>query len=389
MARPRKWPPLPKRRHGTGSLARLPDGRLRARLPARLDPKRTAREFPADALPEAQAWLAAQLAPPPASTTAAATVRDWSGLWWANAVAPMHPPNTAKWYLYALRQLEPLYGTLLADLRPSALQAVVGTLSARLAPSNVTAIVGVWRRCLAAAVDDELISRNPAARLVLPRPGPRPKRRHLTPDEARRIAAAIPGHRFEAAFALMLGCGLRIGEILGLRWADVGDGRLRVEQQFTNGHFRPVPKGRNPHDVPLPPFAAAALRRHRAAQPVGPVLVFASPAARPPWSRPWSDNTVAADLAALLVTLGIDHATPHASRHGLATYWLNRGVPPATVAELLGHADPSITLRAYSHSSADARSQAGALVDGLFAGVSGDLGGFGAGQPTPPIESEG
>src|SRR5947199_374007 len=66
----------------------------------------------------------------------------------------------------------------------------------------------------------EVASRN-VARLV-----DRPRRERtqinpFTPDEARQFLAAVRGHRLEALFSVALALGLRQGEALGLRWADI------------------------------------------------------------------------------------------------------------------------------------------------------------------------
>jgi integrase len=41
----------------------------------------------------------------------------------------------------------------------------------------------------------------------------------LTPKDARRLLAAVQGHRLEALYAVALALGLRRGEALGLEWS--------------------------------------------------------------------------------------------------------------------------------------------------------------------------
>lgn len=59
---------------------------------------------------------------------------------------------------------------------------------------------------------------------------------------------------------------------------------------------------------------------------------------------------------------------PHKLRHSFASLALVNGVDIVTIAELLGHADPAITLRVYSHSNEIAKQQAASLVRNLLAG---------------------
>lgn len=375
MPRPRKprWPPLPKRPYGAGSLSRdAATGEIRARLPARVSPTRRSRLFPPDAAAEASSWLDSHLTPAAAAASPADTLADWAGYWHSTFVAPVRPHTTTRLYLYALRRLEPIYSTLLAELRPSQLQAVVGALSGHLSAATLRGVVMVWRRCLDAAVQDGLLTRNPARGLTLPpmERGQR-ERRHITAQELAVLWPAIRGHRFEAAYALLLGCGLRIGEILGLSWAhvDLDAATAWIERQYTDGQWRPMPKGRNPHRIPLPPAVVAALRRHRARQPEGAVLVMQSEMTRGRRARrtplagplPWSAPVVRADFARLLADLKIAPAVPHAGRHGLASFWLDNGVPAAVVAQRLGHAHAGTTLTFYARTGDEGQARADEL----------------------------
>lgn len=292
---------------------------------------------------------------------------DWAGHWLDTFVRPVRAPNTVQAYVYALRQLEPLYATPLADLRPSQLQEIVGILSQRVSAPNVQALVGVWRRCLDAAVDDELIVRNPSRRLVLPPSQQRQARRTLTASEIVALMAGSVGHRFEGAFALLLGCGLRIGEAMGLAWVDVdlAGRRAWIHRQWTSNQWRDTPKGRRAHWVHLPEAVAAALIRHRNSQPEGALLVMQSE--RP--DRPWRSQTVGRALSALAADLGLPPITAHSSRHGLTSFLFNAGVPATEISDRLGHSGPAILLRHYAHADQDSRDQADALIDTLLSGI--------------------
>lgn len=372
---PRKKKPE-RRQRGTGSISvDKRTGVIRARVTIDGEDRRRSKKFRPGMLAEAEAWIAAHLDPAPVVTIV--SLRDWAGSWWWTYVEPIRPPNTAKWYLYALRKLARLYGLPLADIRPSALQGVVGALSGRLDAASVQGIVGVWRRCLAAAVEDGLIARNPASRLTLPKVTRRQPARYLTPDEVAQLWPAIRGRRFEGGFAIMLGCGLRIGEVLGLAWEsiDFEHHRIWVQRQYTNGHWRDLPKGHNPHWVPMPEDVELALRRHRLRQPPGSVLVMQSPhrgyRKKSGDPLPWSAQVIRAELREIIDELEIDDFTPHASRHGLATHLMSKGVSAAVIAERLGNT-PAVVLNTYSHATPGGRSQADELVDEYLGGDTDD-----------------
>lgn len=379
----RKAPPEPpaRRKRGAGSISVQADGSLLARAPASIDKRRPSREFPPGRRDLAEAWLDAIVHPQPvAVTTAPVTLGEWAGTWYETYVEPVMAPNTARWYLYALRLLSELYPLPLDAVRASQFQAVVGTVGKTRDAATVQAVVGVWRRCFDAAIEDELLTRNPTRRLTLPKVGKRSPARHITEREAALLRDAIIGERFEAAFALILGCGLRMGEILGLPWrnVDLANARAWIEPQYTNGHWRSTPKAANPHWIPLPSFVVTALIRHRNSQPAGTTLVMESTypyAGRPrrgkklDGPRPWSAQVVNSDLAALVKRLGLDHLTAHAGRHGLATYLMAAGIAPPVIAERLGNT-PGVILNTYGHPTATGQKQAGVLIDQYLGGSS-------------------
>lgn len=367
--RPKPAPPQ-RRRRNSGSLTTLPDGSILARAPASLDPRRRSREFPPGRRDLAEAWLDSILHPGAAGTTAPVTLGEWIDVWFETYVEPVRPSTTARRYSHSLRLLASLYGTPLPDLRPSQLQALIGQLT--LTPATIQGAVGVWRRCLEDAVDDGHITRNPARRLILPRAAPT-EQRHVSPAEAAALWPEIIGHRMEGGLALSLGCGLRIGEILALAWEDVNLAQrtARIRRQWADGRMRETPKGGRARTVRLPPPVVAALIRHRNAQPSGAELVMQSP--HPPSRkskrkasepRPWSPTIVRGDLAALVARLKLPPGvTPHAARRGLTSALLDGRISPAVVADILGHSNPSTTLRYYAKSNEEARQLADELVD--------------------------
>ena len=95
-----------------------------------------------------------------------------------------------------------------------------------LAPATISKAVQVFNKAMRAALEDRLISVNPVERLPLPKIE-REEMRFLTPDELRRLADTIdPRYR---AFVVLAGySGLRVGELLALRWGNVDMLRRQV-----------------------------------------------------------------------------------------------------------------------------------------------------------------
>jgi integrase len=99
----------------------------------------------------------------------------------------------------------------------------------------------VLRAALEQAVREDLVVRNVAKLVRVPAAAP-PEVQPYDPDEARQLLAAAEADRLYAMWAVALSLGLRKGESLGLRWADVDldEGWLRVRQtvQRVQGELR-------------------------------------------------------------------------------------------------------------------------------------------------------
>jgi integrase len=229
-----------------------------------------------------------------------------------------------------------------------------------LHPQTVSHHRAVLRKALADAVTEGLLTRNVAA-LAKPPTVPRNERRWLSGDELRLLFHATEGDGLHALWVLAGTTGLRSAELLGLSWGDcdLDAGVLRVRHtlhRFDGAWvFRPT-KTRATRAVPLPAYAAAALRAHRARQSADAMaagmsglprgLVFTTDSGRP-LHGPNLSKLLRRDLRAA----GLPVVTLHELRHSCASFWLAEGVDIKTVSVLLGHTDPRITGQLYLHIS--------------------------------------
>ena len=174
------------------------------------------------------------------------------------------------------------------------------------------------------------------------------------------LLAAIRQTRHYAAVLLAALTGMRLGEILALKWSDIDlDCRecqvVRSVQKTDEGLSFKTPKTRRSRrTVLLPELAITALKAHRAQQNeerllVGPGyqdldLVFA----RPDGSI-WPPVQFSSDFRRLIRRKGFSIRF-HDLRHTHASQLLKAGVPVKVVSERLGHATASITLDVYATS---------------------------------------
>lgn len=259
----------------------------------------------------------------------------------------------------------------LRNIRPSAVQAWLRGLQRDLAPTYVRVILTNVSAVFNAAVDDGLIARNPAkASSVRP---PKLDHRKVQPWPVERVLAVVEAlpDRYRAMAVVAAGCGLRQGEVFGLRLRDIDFLRkqLRVEQQVKLVRGRLVidkPKGGRTRTVPLPEWVAVELAEHLRRHPAGhDDLAFTSREHKPLNRNHINGYVWRPALVAAGVELGRGNGM-HALRHFYASALIDAGESASAVAEYLGHADPGFTLRVYARLFPSSENRARSAIDRLF-----------------------
>ena len=234
-------------------------------------------------------------------------------------------------------------------------------LDAGLAPRTVNYIHVTLHKALNDAVSDGLVPKNVASAVKSPRPE-KPEIHPLTREQARILleAASKEDDRFEALYVVALHSGLREGELLGLKWEDVGlgAGTLAVRRTLSEtrtGHKFELPKNGKGRSVKLSQGAVEALKSHRARQneerlKAGSLwqdhnLVFPTTIG----TTMSGTNLTGRHFKPLLKKAELPAIRLHDLRHTCATILLMAGKHPKFVQELLGHASINITLDTYSH----------------------------------------
>lgn len=204
-----------------------------------------------------------------------------------------------------------------------------------------------------------LVKHDPLAKTVPPRAGKK-EARYLTPKEIERVITTIhadavakgglvrPGEAVWLAdlVTLAVSTGMRLGEIVGLRWADVDlehrflTVRSRKDSRTKSGHDRRIPLVAGALDVTR---ARADVRRAAGSEDANAYVFEGQRGGRLDPSYVSKRFKRAARLAKLNEEIHF-----HSLRHTAASWLVMRGVPLAVVQAILGHADIAITMR-YSH----------------------------------------
>lgn len=227
-----------------------------------------------------------------------------------------------------------------------------------LAPNTVRLARSPLSGAMKLAVSMGLIAVNPTVAVPRPRPA-RTIPKHWTPEQAREFLTLMEGDRLYPLWAFLLGSGLRIGELVWLRWSNVDLGRRRVhvvEFASTLGYKVAASTGKSRDAVRTIELDDGLVRILRDQRKMQAEEQLASPAyveSDYVFTRPGGGSYHPANLSKLLGRLSeevrLPRLTAHGLRHTCATLMLANGVPPKVAAERLGHADPTLFTNLYSH----------------------------------------
>ena len=314
---------------------------------------------------------------------------------WLDASARRVRPSTLDSYRsYVARHItgKPIGQVRLQGLGPADLNSLYGVLMATgrangkggLSARSVRYLHAIIRRALQDAVRWGKLSRNvatladpPSARQARP-----PEMKVWTGEQLAAFLDATGDDRLHALWLLAATTGARRGELAGARWADLDldTGRWSIRRTLVNVGGKlawSTPKtDSGKRQVMLDSHTVAELRQHKARQGVERALMgdgyedndlaFAWPD-----GRPIDPNWITARFRTLVDATNLPGIRLHDLRHTHASIGLQLGIHPAVMADRLGHADPALTLRVYSHLLPTVSETAAALVANHVLGASG------------------
>lgn len=248
----------------------------------------------------------------------------------------------------------------LKDLTRTHVKALYADRRERVSARTVQYVHVTLHKALKDAVEDSLLPRNVSDGLK-----PASARRHeiepLTVEQARTLLDAAKGDRLHALYVLAVHYGLRKGELLGLKWADIdlAAGVMQVRRTMSDsreeGTIEESTKSGKGRRVELSRTAVEALRGRRKAQMEEQLaagskwqdngLIFATAIGTPITGT----NLTNRHFDPLLRRAGLPKIRFHDLRHTCATIRFVKGQHPKRVQELLGHSSVAITLDIYSH----------------------------------------
>jgi integrase len=287
-----------------------------------------------------------------APSLARVTVADWMQIWLA-ARGDLRATTRSRVGQIIQKHIDPELGRIqIGNLTRLQVQEWASAMPG--APATVRKTVNVLSGALRFAVEDGRLPSNPAQRLKLPKVVKTAKR-YLSHEQVAALARTVGQisggfeHGYHLVVLVLAYCGLRWGELSGLRVRDVDLTRRRLTIRHTvvadRGYQRvEAPKDYEQRSIPIPQFLCQPLARQIVdRQPDEPVFYGIR-------TKTWLRNHVFRvgwfDEAAAKV--GLEGLTPHELRHTAASLAISAGANVKAVQRILGHASAAVTLDVYA-----------------------------------------
>ncbi|EIW19496.1 MULTISPECIES: tyrosine-type recombinase/integrase [Pelosinus] len=264
-------------------------------------------------------------------------------------------------YCYKLWISDKLKDMPLKKIRHNLLQKFINESEKKYSGQTCGIIRVVLQQSLSMAVKNKYILNNPAEGLQVPPKGKK-KVVPLIKDELKLLLSETKGTRNYLFYVLSVYSGARIGEVLGLSWADINfkkntihiNHSLNYNSKLKKCELGPTKTGK-PRDVPILPKLIDIIKQHKAEQAKEKLqigkeynkenMVFCD------YNGLYlSPNNMRIQFNKVINQLGISkECTPHTLRHTFVSQMISAGNNIKLISEIVGHANINITMDTYGH----------------------------------------
>lgn len=296
------------------------------------------------------------------------TLNDFVRVEWRPNAELALKKSSVRYYGFQLshRILPALGANCLCDLSRAQVEALLSDLRRKEHPgATIRGVRATLSTVLQAAVERGYLEKNPAHGIRIREADSKPQRRFYLPAQVRQLITELT-EPCRAVVSIAVLTGLRIGEILALRWkrVDLLRSTIEVSETFSDGAFG-SPKTRSSNRVlPMSSNLRSVLENHRAGSvSVGPdSLIFTTSKGTPLSSK----NLYNRVLAPACDRIKQPRVSWHSFRHTHATLLAEVGESIKTAQALLGHSDIATTLNTYAHVIPDSQRRAVERVAGIL-----------------------
>ena len=306
------------------------------------------------------------------------TLKAWLEIWLQEYTNAIKPSTVISYTQNVNNHIVPNLGAArLGSLRPHDVQRFINKLSkaGKLSAKSIKNISGILHKALDTAVRAGYISTNPVDNMDLPRVD----RKDICPLEGAQIddfVRASEGLPQEHFYFVALYTGMRLSELLGLRWSciDFKNGTIRIDKQLLVKREKGAkwelgsPKNGKPRTIKAAPAVMERLKAEKRIQNTNRLkageawqnnmnLVFTDVI-----GQPLPHPTIERRYKKLVSAIGLPDRRFHDLRHTYATECLRLNVPIKTLSENLGHASVAFTMDIYGHVTAEMKADAADII---------------------------
>ncbi len=245
-------------------------------------------------------------------------------------------------------------------------------------PKSISKCFRLLKQALNYAIAQELLTKNPCNFCKPPKRVKTPINSLSREDRSRmlELARRAQPSALAVAIEIMLTTGVRRGEVCALRWSDFDESKktITVSHSLGNGEggfYLKQPKTEEMRTIPLTLHAHEMLQQMREdlkwmcsklKVKLDDAFILGTLESE---SRPYNPTQLGKDFAAFCKMNGFD-CTLHDLRHTFATFMIGSGADVRTVADYLGHSNPSMTLDIYADVDPEAKQQAVKYIEDAF-----------------------
>lgn len=330
-------------------------------------------------------------------------VDDWYNAWMNEYKAHTVKKSTFDLYdtYYNIYIKNILGKKIIQDLKPIHIQKLYNDMAKRgLKENTIKKVNTIICSMLQQAVKNEMIFKNPCVSVDIPKTE-KTEKQILSAEQQDEFLQFIRSSnrwkKYHTLFTVVLGTGMRIGELLALNWSDIDYNEKTIEINKTLQYLynkekkkyeyvMQTPKTKtSKRIIPLLDSLAFLLKKHRKEQqelrmslgdkwqPLNKEgfgnLVFTTE-----FGRPFDRNSINRAISSIVTEMNkkrekgneFPNFSPHCLRHTFATRCFENGIPPKVVQEYLGHTTIQMTMDLYTHVMKETKQDEIKKLDNVF-----------------------
>jgi integrase len=297
------------------------------------------------------------------SNESAATLEQYMTEWFKTYTVSLQETTRQLYKMYMDVHIIPNIGNLkIKKIKPMQIQEFYNLKLDQLSGKTVGKLHSFLNRVFKDAVKNRFIKYNPCDGVDKPK-GKKYEHALYTEENFLSLLNVVKGTFDEICILLAGVCGLRRGEIFGLRLTDIDFENKTISIRETmvrfNGEWiiKPPKNETSQRKIKVPGFVITALSNYMRALSVVPERIFSE----------YKPGAYSKHFKQLLIKHELKHIRFHDLRHFNATIMLAYGIPDKIASKRLGHSQVQTTREIYQHVLPSMDSQASDTIEEIFA----------------------